>query len=200
MNKNEKEKSRLDQEFEMIQNEGTHVNVEQYLVTAEQLPDFGKIEIYDYDKDLAETSSDSLEILQSLVDLYVPEIKDNPYILSKMKEDARIYGSSQFLERMSQKLLIQQLKQIDSGDSSARMFETSIMSMKEMRETLKDGRTAKSEIEKMYKQMRSDLGLNEIQQPDGVEQKQDHKGRIIDTADLNNKLEELLKSKDEKRK
>jgi hypothetical protein len=197
--KNEKEKNRLQDEFEQLQGEEPQINPGQYMVTSEQMPDFGNIEIYDYTKDLTETRNNSYEIIEKLVELYIPEVKNHDYIRFKMKEDARIYANSQFLERMSEKLLIQQLKQIDSGDTSARLYEVVNQTMKEIRENNKDGRSARTEIEQMYKKMRDDLGLNElssiVDRGEEVETNKKDEGRIIDTTDLNNKLEMLLKDK-----
>lgn len=197
--KKEKEKNRLQDEFEQLQGEEPQINPGQYMVTSEQMPDFGNIEIYDYTKDLTETRNNSYEIIEKLVELYIPEVKNHDYIRFKMKEDARIYANSQFLERMSEKLLIQQLKQIDSGDTSARLYEVVNQTMKEIRENNKDGRSARTEIEQMYKKMRDDLGLNElssiVDRGEEVETNKKDEGRIIDTTDLNNKLEMLLKDK-----
>jgi hypothetical protein len=71
--------------------------------------------------------------------------------------------------------------------------------MKEIRENNKDGRSARTEIEQMYKKMRDDLGLNElssiVDRGEEVETNKKDEGRIIDTTDLNNKLEMLLKDK-----
>lgn len=200
MNKNKK---KIQDEFEQLQNERPDIDPVQYMVTAEQMPDFGRIDIYDYNKDLQETREDSAVIIGKLVDLYIPEIKNHEYIKSKMKEDARVYANSQFLERMSEKLLIKQLKQIDSGDTSARIFEVVNQTMKEIRENNKDGRNARTEIEQMYKKIREDLGLNDlssiVDKGEEIKPANDPDNRVIDTNELNDRLEEILKKrKDDK--
>lgn len=199
MKKNDKDKKRLEDEFEQLQNERPDIDPGQYMVTSEQMPDFGKIEIYDYNKDLLETRENSTIIIGKLVDLYIPEIKNHDYIKYKMKEDARVYANSQFLERMSEKLLIQQLKQIDSGDTSARIFEVVNQTMKEIRDNNKDGRNARTEIEQMYKKIREDLGLNDlssiVDKGEEVKSTNDSDSRVIDTNELNDKLEEILKKR-----
>ncbi len=177
--KNEKDKKKLQDDFEKLQNEEPNLNPAQYMVTSEQMPEFGKLEIYDYNKDLEETRKNSHDIIEQLVELYIPEIKDHAYIKYKMKEDARVYASSQFLERMSEKLLVQQLKQIDNGDTSARIFEV------------------------VNQTMREDIGLNDLSSitDKGTEIETNLKddGRIIDTTDLNDKLEQILKDKEKEK-
>ncbi len=199
MSEKDKKRAKLQDEFEQLQSEEPKINPIQYMVTSEQMPEFGQIEVYDYTKDLTETRNNSLNIIGKLVDLYIPEIKDHDYIKYKMMEDARIYANSQFLERMSEKLLIQQLKQIDEGNSSSRGFEVINQTMKEIRENNKDGRNARTEIEQMYKKIREDMGLNDlstiIENGEGAKSNNEKNGKVIDTIDLNNRLEEILKNK-----
>ncbi len=198
--KNQKKKDELEDEFDKIQNNHKDLNVKQYLVDVdEDLPGFGELEVYDYDTDLENINIESKEILDELVDLYLgdaSEIKEHPYINRKKKEDARIYASSFFLERMSEKVLLQILRQIDNGDNSARMYEVLNQTMKEIRENNKDGRKARTEVEKLYKEMRKDLGLNEMVGGENVNNNDDE-GEIIDTKSLNDKIDNYLKGKDD---
>lgn len=203
MKKSEKEseKRRIDDEFDMITGSTKSLDVEQYIMKPEELSDFGPMEEYDYLNDIESTKEQAKPILEDLVSLYVPEIKDHPYLIRKINEDARIYSKSLFLEKMVERLFIKQMKQVDNGDSSARIFEVINQTIKEIRETNKDGRTARTEIEKIYKEMRKDLGLNELSaSSEFKEESTESTGRIIDTSELNNRLEELLKNKDEKKK
>jgi len=196
--KNKVKKEKLEDEFDKIQNQHSNLNVKQYLVDVdEDLPGFGELEVYDYDTDLKNVNNESIEIMNELVDLYLgdaEEIKNHPYINRKKKEDARIYASSFFLERMSEKVLLQILRQIDNGDNSARMYEVLNQTMKEIRENNKEGRQSRTEVEKLYKEMRKDLGLNEIS---SNVVNSDDEGEIINTKDLNDRIDDYLKGKDE---
>jgi len=196
MRKDEKinEKRRIDDEFDMINGSSQQANVEQFIMKPEELSEFGPIQEYDYYQDIDKTQEDAKPILKDLVELYVPEIKDHPYLIRKINEDARVYSKSLFLEKMIERIFIKQLRQVDLGDNSARMFEVINQTIKEIRETNKDGRIARTEIEKIYKDMRKDLGLNELSAISEVKSEStETSGRIIDTSELNNKLEELLK-------
>ena len=48
----EKGRNKLKEEFEQFKQENKDFSVEPYLAKAEDLPDLGHIEIYDYDADL----------------------------------------------------------------------------------------------------------------------------------------------------
>ena len=79
----EKEKSRLTDEFDLIQEENKEFDISQHLATIDDLPDLGQIELYDYDADLTMVTQKGMEVLESLVDLYLgefPELKHNAYI------------------------------------------------------------------------------------------------------------------------
>lgn len=198
--KNQKKKDELEDEFDKIQNQHSDLNVKQYLVDVdEDLPGFGELEVYDYESDLKKINDESTEIMNELVDLYLgdaDEIKNHPYINRKKKEDSRIYASSFFLERMSEKVLLQILRQIDNGDNGARMYEVLNQTMREIRENNKEGRQARTEVEKLYKEMRKDLGLNEAIMDESISGNDDE-GEIIDTKDLNNRIDDYLKGIDE---
>ena len=88
MSKTENERNRLQDEFDQIQSEGGDFDLSKHLARPEDLPDLGEIEIYDYDSDLTVASQQSMEVLESLVDLYlsdIPQLKEHPYIKNKMK-------------------------------------------------------------------------------------------------------------------
>ncbi len=211
MSKKEEKANQLRTEFDSIQGSstGSTFNPTTHLAKVEDLPDFGELEIYDYSHDLVEVGDEAKEIMDHLVDLYLgdaPKISDHPYVQRKKKEDARIYARSLFLERMSEKLLIQQFKQVDQGDNSARMHEVINQTMREMREINTDGRKSRTEIEKLYKEMRDDFGLNDLsdanQTPEDIEEKKDafEKGKIIDTRDLNDSIDRYIQTKKDDKK
>ena len=80
MAKVDKEKKRLMDEFDLIQEETSDFDISKHLATIDDLPDLGQIELYDYDADLKSASQKGNEILESLVDLYLgefPELKKN---------------------------------------------------------------------------------------------------------------------------
>jgi len=209
MSKQENERNRLQDEFDQIQSENGEFDISKHLAKPEDLPDLGEIEIYDYDADLTVSSQQSIDVLESLVDLYlsdVPQLKEHPYIRNKMKEDAMVYAESIFLSKMTRKNFLSQLRQIDNGDNSARMHEVVNQTIGQIRENAKFSSTQRTELEKFYKGLRKDLGLNDdIESPDvqkATQQASDNKpddemGDVMDNRKLNDMIKAaLIKDKD----
>ena len=166
MSKSEQERNRLQDEFDQIQSEGEDFDISNHLARPEDLPDLGEIEIYDYDSDLTVSSQQSMEVLESLVDLYlgdIPDLKNNPYIRNKMKEDAMVYAEAIFLAKMTRKSFLGQMRQVDNGDNSARMHEVVNQTIGQIRENSKFLSGQRTELEKFYKTLRKDMGHEEIE-------------------------------------
>ena len=208
MSKSEQERNRLKDEFDQIQSEGGEFDISKHLAKPEDLPDLGEIEIYDYDADLTVASQQSMNVLESLVDLYlgdVPQLKEHPYIKNKMKEDAVVYAEGIFLTKMTRKNFLSQLRQVDNGDISARMHEVVNQTIGQIRENAKFLSGQKTELEKFYKTLRKDLGYNEIEnqeikkpEEDGGEDQPD--GSIMDSRSLNEMIKQAMLNKDSEKK
>jgi hypothetical protein len=208
MSKSEQERNRLKDEFDQIQSESGEFDISKHLAKPEDLPDLGEIEIYDYDADLTVASQQSMNVLESLVDLYlgdVPQLKEHPYIKNKMKEDAVVYAEGIFLTKMTRKNFLSQLRQVDNGDNSARMHEVVNQTIGQIRENAKFLSGQKTELEKFYKTLRKDLGYNEIEnqeikkpEEDGGEDQPD--GSIMDSRSLNEMIKQAMLNKDSEKK
>jgi hypothetical protein len=197
----EKEKNRLTDEFDLIQQENREFDISQHLATIDDLPDLGQIELYDYDADLTMVSQKGMEVLESLVDLYLgefPELKHNAYIRNKMKEDAMVYAETLFLQKMTRKNFLSQLRQVDNGDNSARMHEVINQTIREVRENSKFASTMRSDLEKFYKDFRGDLMevADKMKQnnPQSTTSDEDE-GQIVDAKKLNDMINEALLKK-----
>jgi hypothetical protein len=206
MSKTENERNRLQDEFDQIQSEGGDYDLSKHLARPEDLPDLGEIEIYDYDSDLTVASQQSMDVLESLVDLYlgdVPQLKEHPYIKNKMKEDATVYAEGIFLTKMTRKNFLSQLRQVDNGDNSARMHEVVNQTIGQIRENAKFLSGQKTELEKFYKTLRKDLGYNEIE-PESTKVEEDDNvsdgGEITDNRKLNEMIKNAMLSKDNDKK
>jgi hypothetical protein len=207
MSKEDKERNRIKDEFDQIQSEGGEFDFSSHLARPEDLPDLGEIEIYDYDSDLTVSSQQSMEVLETLVDLYlgdVPKLKEHPYIKTKMKEDAMVYAEALFLTRMTRKNFLTQMRQVDNGDSSARMHEVVNQTIGQIRENAKFLSGQKTELEKFYKTLRKDLGYNEIENQEtklseetGGESEPD--GSIMDSRKLNDMIKLAMLNKTEEK-
>lgn len=200
MSKTENERNRLQDEFDQIQSESSDFDISKHLAKPDDLPDLGEIQIYDYESDMTVSSQQSMDVLESLVDLYlsdVPQLKDHPYIKNKMKEDAQVYAEAIFLTKMTRKNFLNQLRQVDNGDSSARMHEVVNQTIGQIRENAKFLSNQRTDLEKFYKTLRNDLGLNNIESPEvakiqseNQEEQSSEEGQIMD----NRKLNELIKN------
>ena len=164
---------RLKSEFEKIQEDNKGLDISKYLGTREDLPELGEIQIYDYQKDLDAAQNQATEIMESLVDLYLGTnlISGHKYIKNKKKEDALVYAETLFLSKMTRKNFLTQLRQIDNGESSARMHEIVNQTVAQIRENSKFVSTQRTELEKFWKELRKDLGLNDISEQNEIEQK-----------------------------
>lgn len=207
MSKTESEKNRLQDEFNQIQSENSDFDLSKHLAKPEDLPDLGEIEIYDYDADLSVSSQQSMEVLESLVDLYlsdVPQLKEHPYIKNKMKEDAIVYAEAIFLAKMTRKNFLSQLRQVDNGDNSARMHEVVNQTIGQIRENAKFLSGQRTELEKFYKTLRSDLGLNDIESPELRPQveldENEPDGVITDNRKLNEMIKNAMVNREEDKK
>lgn len=206
MSKTENEKNRIQDEFDQIQSENSDFDISKHLARPEDLPDLGEIEIYDYDTDMTASSQQSMEVLESLVDLYLGDITDlktHPYIKNKMKEDAMVYAESIFLVKMTRKSLLGQMRQVDNGDNSARMHEVVNQTIGQMRENVKFLSGQRTELEKFYKTLRKDMGHEEIEAqklPETDEDVNSDKGEVMDNRKLNELIKNAMTGKEDDRK
>lgn len=210
MSKADKERNRIKDEFDQIQSESIDFDISNHLAKPEDLPDLGEIEIYDYDSDLTVASQQSMDVLESLVDLYlgdVPKLKEHPYIANKMKEDATVYAEAIFLSKMTRKNFLNQLRQVDNGDNSARMHEVVNQTIGQIRENSKFLSGQRTELEKFYKTLRKDLGYEEIdnttqkiEEVDSADEEPGNSGMITSSRDLNDLIKNAMLNMDDKKK
>lgn len=208
MSKSQEERNRLQDEFEQIQSEGGEFDISKHLARPEDLPDLGEIEIYDYDTDLTVASQQSMDVLESLVDLYlsdIPQLKEHPYIKNKMKEDAMVYAEGIFLQKMTRKNFLSQLRQVDNGDNSARMHEVVNQTIGQMRENSKFLMSQRTDFEKFWKTLRKDMGYNEIDNPEmkaseEISEDSKNEGVITSNRDLNELIKKAMMNKDNDKK
>jgi len=206
MSKSEEQRIRLQDEFDQIQSENSEFDISLHLAKPEDLPDLGEIEIYDYDADLTVATQQSMDVLESLVDLYlsdIPKLKDHSYIKNKMREDAMVYAEAIFLSKMTRKNFLSQLRQVDNGDNAARMHEVVNQTIGQIRENGKFLSNQRTELEKFYKTLRKDLGYNEIENPE-VKQAEVEKsdtssdGLVTNNRDLNDLIKNAMTKRDKK--
>ena len=197
MSKSEKEHNRINDEFDMIQEENKEFDISSHLAKIDDLPDLGQIELYDYDSDLTVVTQKGMEVIESLVDLYLSDfgdLKKHPYIRNKVREDAMVYAETLFLQKMTRKNFLTQMRQVDNGDNSARMHEVINQTIREIRENSKFSSSQRTELEQYYKTFREDLG--EVSQSMKSETDANNEdGQIVDSKKLNDLITEAMKKK-----
>lgn len=198
MSKTEKEHNRINDEFDLIQEENRDFDISNHLAKIDDLPDLGQIELYDYDSDLTVVTQKGMEVIESLVDLYLSEfgdLKTHPYIRNKVREDALVYAETLFLQKMTRKNFLSQLRQIDNGDNSARMHEVINQTIREIRENSKFSSSQRTELEEYYKKFRDDLSevASTMKKDNGSSSTDD--GEIVDSKKLNDLISEAMKKK-----
>ena len=204
MNKKEERINNLQEEFNRIHEENKDIDITKHLATRDDLPDFGEIELYDYNSDIERSKRQGKDVLESMVDLYLgdnPTVANHAYIQKKVQEDAQVYADTIFLQDMTRKNFLTQLRQVDNGDNSARMHEVINQSISQIRDNIKFAQSQRTELEKFYKDMRKDMGLNEISESmeqKNIEQNEEDgttkpDGKIVDTRNLNDMIDKLIK-------
>lgn len=202
MSKKEEKINSLQEEFSRIQDENKDLDVSKYLAKREDLPDLGEIQIYDYDKDSDESIESAEEVLDALFELYFGDIEgiaQNKYLTKKVKEDAQVYAETIFLQKMTRKNFLTQLKQVDNGDTSARMHEVVNQSISQIRDNIKFAQSQRTDLEKYYRDMRKDYdrmmeNIKQTRIEQGVEAKSD--GKIVDARSLNDMIDKMIKNRD----
>lgn len=194
--KRDKEVDRLKDEFDMIQEKNSDFDISQHLAKMEDLPDLGSLEVYDYESDLEVVKQRGNDVIESLSDLYLgdyPGLKEHPYIKNKMNEDAMVYAETLFLQKMTRKNFLSQLRQVDNGDNSARMHEVINQTISQIRENSKYAATQRNDLEKYYKGFRSDL--DEVAPKSINNEEKADEGIVTDSKKLNDMVNEMMKKK-----
>jgi len=151
--------------------------------------DLEALEIHNYDADVVETMQEGVETVDAMAELYLnnnKELLSNPYIVKKRMHDASNQADILFLQKITKKAIVMQLKAMDLGDNSPRHFETFYNGIKELRENIKHASVTQNQMEGFYKQIRTDLGI--ATDPIGKEIEQDSntpKHNIVDPKNLN---------------
>jgi hypothetical protein len=194
MDKNEKKK--IEEELDKLYSEASEETELDYSLIAskEDLGDVTEVTIYDYDKDLTESEREGVSAINNMADLYIgqsEQLVNHPYIKDKIKHDSVNHGDMAFLQKLTKRALILQMKQMDLGDNSSRSYEVLYSGIKELRENIKQGISTQNTIEGFYKAIKDDLGISST--PSLGENNSNGGGAIMDDKTLNTKLEEMMK-------
>lgn len=194
------EKKKLEDQLDFLYNESKNEGGE--LLNTDGLvanPEIFGLEVsdneIDYQKEMDKTFYESKEVLQNMASMYLDdreELITNKYIKNKVSNDAQNLSDMLFLQKIAKRAIIKQVEQIDMGDGTPRHYETLAIMMREIRENIKQSTLTVSTMEGFYKQIRTDVGINEpVNNQDGESNRTD----IITANDLNSKLDEIIKNR-----
>jgi hypothetical protein len=111
-----------------------------------------------------------------------------------VREDALVYAETLFLQKMTRKNLLTQLRQVDNGDNSARMHEVINQTIREIRENSKFSSAQRTELEDYYKRFREDLSEVAVNFKT-AKSESINDGQIVDSKKLNDLISEAMKKK-----
>lgn len=197
MKKEDKDKKiqELEQLYKDTMSSSENLNPDTLMGDLEQ---FGEEEEkIDYEVILSEAVVESTEVVDNMAELYLDgnsDLVNNPYLSKKRKHDAVNLADMLFLQKMAKRAVIKQLKQMDSGEMSARHFETFYGGLKEIRENIKQSTSTQNIMEGFYKSIREDLSQTKLGEESGIsEESAEDIGDIQDPKDMNSKLDDLIK-------
>lgn len=178
----------LREELNEIENDASSFNVDAFLAKSDILPELGDIVLYDYEQESDECVIKARQILDSLAKLYLgdkPKLMEHDYIKLKLEEDANIYAETIFLQKMSKKNYINQLKQIDNGENNTRMHEVVNKTASEIRANIMFQASLKTNMEDFYKKIRNDLGIGDVSESNELlnDMKTDYRNEVNDNMD-----------------
>ena len=105
-----------------------------------------------------------------------------------------VYAETLFLQKMTRKNFLTQMRQVDNGDNSARMHEVINQTIREIRENSKFSSSQRTELEQYYKTFREDLGEVSQSMKSEADANNDD-GQIVDSKKLNDLITEAMKKK-----
>lgn len=197
---NKQEKENLQTELEAIELDISekieNLNPEDLFAEEGELPALSQsgVATLDYDSQIKDIQNDATMVINNLAELYLGDEKllNHPYITEKRRKDADYYGKLEFLVKTSQKTLISVMREIDTGQANARMFEVQSMLQKEMRDNIKLSLGSLANIESFYKTIREDLGMPSTPVNPTGEKKDDTSH--VDMKEFNEQLDEMMKN------
>ena len=150
-----------------------------------------------YKEEMMISFYESKEVIETMASMYLDENEDilkHKYIRNKIINDAQNLSDMSFLQNISKRAIIKQMEQIEMGDGTPRHYETLSIMMREIRENIKQSTMTVSTMERFYKDIRSDSGMND--QINISESPVDETRKsIITTTDVNSQIERILKNK-----
>ena len=147
----------------------------------------------DYQEEMKNSFIESKNILENMATMYLEKeiLLKNSYIRNKVLNDAQNLSDMSFLQKISKRVVIKQLEQIEMGDATPRHYETLDMMMREIRENIRQSTVTVSTMEEFYRKLRSDIGMDQQILPESSATKPE----ITTANDLNSKLDEILKNR-----
>ena len=168
MNKDEKKNfiNNIEFLYDEAKREGNNMSVDELVGTPEI---FGLDESMlepemDYEKINLECFEESLDCLTNMCSMFLDDNKkiiEHKYIQNKIRNDAKNLADMSFLQIISKKAVIKQLRQLENNDGGARHYETLYTGMKEVRENNKQSTMIISTMENFYGELRKMFAMDD---------------------------------------
>jgi hypothetical protein len=156
-NKKKEKENSLRAEFDKIQNTNndiiSNLNSGKYSSTLKDFPDLGKIEIYEYEKDVKKTFDEANRCINNMAKMYLGSYEgllNDAYIQDRIKDDVRKYAESLVACIFTRRSIIDQYRIIDNGEVGPMFRKTVNETNAEQRENIKHSDALLNNIEKFY--------------------------------------------------
>jgi len=170
-------------------------NIDSFIARPEDLPGIGQQVVWDYEAEKEEIEKASLNTVNNIARLYLGDSHyyDLPHIVDKRRDDALQHAKAQYLVKQSERSVTNAMKQIDNGDSSAKMWEVVSMLQKEMRDNIKLLGHVETSIRNSYRTIKEDMGISDIPMLPEIDVADTTDSQILDMKQLNDMMERIVK-------
>jgi hypothetical protein len=170
-------------------------NIDSFIARPEDLPGIGQQVVWDYEAEKEEIEKASLNTVNNIARLYLGDSHyyDLPHIVDKRRDDALQHAKAQYLVKQSERSVTNAMKQIDNGDSSAKMWEVESMLQKEMRDNIKLLGHVETTLRNSYKSIKEDMGISDIPMLPEIDVADTTDSQILDMKQLNDMMERIVK-------
>lgn len=201
----EEERKKYEEQLDFLYNEsksegGDLDNPEGLVATADMFGVNTEDNEMNYKEEMKTSFYESKEVLENMASMYLddnPKLTQNNYIKNKVLNDAQNLSDMSFLQKIAKRAIVKQMEQIEMGEATPRHYETLAIMMREIRENIKQSTVTVSTMEGFYKQIRTDMGLNETVNSVDAESS---KPEIMTANDINSKLDDIIKNRSNKDK
>ena len=159
MSEKKKMENQLDFLYEETKREGGNIEDIENIVVSPDV--FGKVQgLTDHDTRLKEINYESREVVENMASFYLEKYKivyENKHLKDRILFDSKNLGDMNFIQEITKKAVVEQMKYIEMGEASPRLYETLYVGIKELKDNVKQSTQLMSSIESAYKDINREL-------------------------------------------